>query len=191
MLRFVRYEKENENGCYTSVFEGDNASVLELVDPNTSNDSECIGEEIYNDCEKCGLPKLIISEGVGVDGVPELVCECEAYTGEEGLTLAQYVADYVEDEPFQVSTIAEGWTALHGDGVSPAELARLEDSDIEEEIKKIAYDNSNDLQVWNFAPSGWLGAGPVVAGQNVRCKDLEDNLDDNDVNCAHCERKAD
>lgn len=75
ITRYVQYEQENENGCFVSVFEGDNSSCLELVDPDTSNDSEVIGEAIYKICVECELPRLLREEG-HIEVAPDEICEC-------------------------------------------------------------------------------------------------------------------
>lgn len=74
--RFVQYAKKNPNCCYTAEFEGDGFDELQLVDPETSNESEVTGEALFTTCKECGLPKLIRREG-SVDGLPEEFCECE------------------------------------------------------------------------------------------------------------------
>jgi len=76
VLKYAQHAEENPNGCFVEIFEGDSWNTLQLVDPETANDSECIGEALYEICEECGLPKLINHEGT-IEAGPEKICECE------------------------------------------------------------------------------------------------------------------
>lgn len=204
-MKVVQYKKENENGCNISFFHETAEDIWELADPETSNGSAIVAEDLYEICPHCQLPRENFEAECEVG--PQDLCKCDlsyleeqrdeeehqaeyaARSDERGreeqefeealeTALKEYVESYISVEPYSIETIIEGIRANSNEPVQQL-TEDFDDDELETKIMEMVEAGKIECQWWSGAPEEWIRVNrnkPVLAGIDVCCIDHTEGI---------------